>query len=201
MEGSTTTECKQSDREQHQLAEKDDPKHIFTIPRAILPKPSLCDEIIASRSVCSRSVCRGRLTWLGSGGLLDTFIVPNNAIDRVDLAQPLVIVTTGTTFDHYLVTATVKFEALKSNKVYVEKTVRNVKDIDNKLLIEDIELFDVVKKVCNSSTLDEAMQQFNNLMALVSDKHAPKIKRHIRLNKTPWWEVQRQEMQIERLRA
>ena len=54
-----------------------DPKYIFTIPRAILPKPSLCDEImrrnqtqnhrnpiVGSRSVCSRSVCRGQLTWL-----------------------------------------------------------------------------------------------------------------------------------------
>ena len=71
--GFTTT-----DREQRRLAGKGDPKYIFTIPRAILPKPSLCDEItatksvtktcneiIASRSVCSRSVCRGQLTWLG----------------------------------------------------------------------------------------------------------------------------------------
>ena len=38
-------------------------------------------------------------------------------------------------------------------------------DIDNKLFIENIELFDGVKKVCNSSTVDEAVQQFNNLMA------------------------------------
>ena len=72
--GSTTTDREQTDSEQHRLAEKGDPKYIFTIPRAILSKPSLCDEmtamkscneIIASRSVCSRSVCRGQLTWLG----------------------------------------------------------------------------------------------------------------------------------------
>ena len=71
------TDREQTDRKQHRLAEKGNPKYIFTIPRAILPKPSLCDEItstksltkscneiIASRSVCSRSVCRGQLTWL-----------------------------------------------------------------------------------------------------------------------------------------
>ena len=69
------TDREQTDREQRRLAEKGDPKYIFNIPRAILPKPSLCDEItatktcneiIASRSVCSRSVCRGQLTWLAS---------------------------------------------------------------------------------------------------------------------------------------
>ena len=38
--GSTTT-----DRKQRRLAEKGDPKYISTIPKAILPKPSLCDEI------------------------------------------------------------------------------------------------------------------------------------------------------------
>ena len=71
------TDRKQTDSEQRQLAEKGDPKYIFTIPIAILPKPSLCDEItatksvtkscnkiIALRSVCSRSVCCGQLTWL-----------------------------------------------------------------------------------------------------------------------------------------
>ena len=42
----TTTAC-----EQRQLAEKGDPKYIFTIPRAILPKPSLCDEITATKSM------------------------------------------------------------------------------------------------------------------------------------------------------
>ena len=132
--------------------------------------------------------------------MLDAFIVPNNAIDRVDLTRPLVTVTTGTTSDHFLVTAIVKFEALKSTKLYIE-TVRIVKDIDNKLFIENIELFDVVKKVCNSSTVDEAVQQFSNLMALVTDKHAPKIKGRLRLNKTRWWDAQCQEMRRERRRA
>ena len=76
-----------------------------------------------------------------SGGLLDAFIVPNNVIDRVDLPLSLVTAATGLTFDHFLVTTKVKFESLKSNKVYVEKTKRNVKDIDSKLLIEDIKTF------------------------------------------------------------
>ena len=66
-----------TDRKQRRLAEKGDPKYIFTIPRAILPKPSLCDEItvtksvtktcneiIASRSVCSRSVDLARFFHL-----------------------------------------------------------------------------------------------------------------------------------------
>ena len=55
-EGSTTTDreptdSKQTDREQRRLAEKGDPKPIFTIPRANLPKPSLSDEITATKSV------------------------------------------------------------------------------------------------------------------------------------------------------
>ena len=57
---STTTDREPTDREQCRLSEKGDPKYIFTIPRAILPKPSLvtkslrrnhCNEIVASRSV------------------------------------------------------------------------------------------------------------------------------------------------------
>ena len=46
------------------LAEKGDPKYIFTIPRAILPKPSLCDKINATKSLL-----RGQfvaISWLGS---------------------------------------------------------------------------------------------------------------------------------------
>ena len=49
--GATTTDRELTDREQRRLAEKGDPKYIFTIPRAILPKPSLCDEITATKSV------------------------------------------------------------------------------------------------------------------------------------------------------
>ena len=67
------TDSEPTDRKQRRLAENCDPKYIFTIPRPILPKPSLCDEmtatkscneIVASRSVCLQSVCRGQLTWL-----------------------------------------------------------------------------------------------------------------------------------------
>ena len=53
----------QTDREQRRLAEKGDPKYIFTIPKAILPKPSLCDETTATKSVTKS--CNGQLTWLG----------------------------------------------------------------------------------------------------------------------------------------
>ena len=68
------TDREQTDREQRRLAENYDPKYIFTIPRAILPKLSLCDEITATKSVtnsfneivASRSVCRGQLTSLAS---------------------------------------------------------------------------------------------------------------------------------------
>ena len=44
-----STDRKQTDSEQRRLAEKGDPKYIFTMPRAILPKPSLCDEITAMK--------------------------------------------------------------------------------------------------------------------------------------------------------
>ena len=43
---------------------------------------------------------------------------------------------------------------------------RNINDIDNELL-KNIELFNVVKTVCESSTIDDAVQQCNNLMALI----------------------------------
>ena len=48
---STTTDREQTDRWQRRLAEKNEPKYIFTIPRGILPKPSLCDEIAATKSL------------------------------------------------------------------------------------------------------------------------------------------------------
>ena len=50
-EGSTTTDREPTDRGQRQSAAKGDPKYISTNPRAILPKPSLCDEITATKSV------------------------------------------------------------------------------------------------------------------------------------------------------
>ena len=43
--------CTTTDREQRRLAEKGDPKYILIISRAILPKPSLCDEITATKSM------------------------------------------------------------------------------------------------------------------------------------------------------
>ena len=51
-------------------------KHIFTIPRAILPKPSLCDEITATKSVMKSLLCGQfvggqfvAVSWLGSGAI------------------------------------------------------------------------------------------------------------------------------------
>ena len=40
-----------TDRKQRRLAEKGNPKYIFTIPRAILPKPSLCDKLTVTKSL------------------------------------------------------------------------------------------------------------------------------------------------------
>ena len=51
---------RQTDREQRRLAEKGNPKYIFTIPIAILPQPSFCDEITVTKPLV-----RGQLTWLG----------------------------------------------------------------------------------------------------------------------------------------
>ena len=45
------TDREQTDREQRRLAEKGNPKYIFAISRAILPKPLLSDEITATKSV------------------------------------------------------------------------------------------------------------------------------------------------------
>ena len=45
------TDREQTDRKQRRLAEKDYPEFIFTIPRAILPKLSLCDEITITKSL------------------------------------------------------------------------------------------------------------------------------------------------------
>ena len=66
---SRQTDCEQADREQRRLAEKGDFKYIFTIPRAILPKASLCDEInvtkplVRGQFVCGQFVA---VSWLGS---------------------------------------------------------------------------------------------------------------------------------------
>ena len=63
------TDRKPTDCEQRELAEKGDPKYIFTIPRAILPKPSLCDEITATKTsneiIASQSVdlTRGKIGY------------------------------------------------------------------------------------------------------------------------------------------
>ena len=72
------TEREQTDRKERRLAEKGDPKYIFTIPRAILPKPSLCDEITAMKSV-TKSLLRGQfvcgqLTWLALSNIYSNCI-------------------------------------------------------------------------------------------------------------------------------
>ena len=45
------TDHEQTDRKQRRLTEKGCPEFIFTIPRAILPKLSLCDEITGTKSL------------------------------------------------------------------------------------------------------------------------------------------------------
>ena len=50
---------RQTDREQGRLAEKSDPKYMFTFPRAILPKPSICDKITVMKLLV-----RDQLTWI-----------------------------------------------------------------------------------------------------------------------------------------
>ena len=63
--GSTTT-----DREQLRLGEKGNPKYIFTIPRAILPKPSPCDKITATKSVTKtcNEIIASRSVYLARAG-------------------------------------------------------------------------------------------------------------------------------------
>ena len=67
--GSTTTDReptdrKQTDHEQRRLAEKGYPEFIFTIPRVILPKLSLCDKITVTKSLLHNQVVA--VSWLGS---------------------------------------------------------------------------------------------------------------------------------------
>ena len=58
------TDCMQTDRGQRRLAEKGNPRYIYTICRAILPKPSLCDEITVTKSLLHSQFVRDQLTWL-----------------------------------------------------------------------------------------------------------------------------------------
>ena len=64
------TGSKTTDREQRQLAEKSDPKYIFTIPIAILPQLSLCDEITVTKPLL-----RGQLTWLAQDNTIILLVV------------------------------------------------------------------------------------------------------------------------------
>ena len=56
---SRQTDCEQADREQRRLAEKGHSKYIFTIPRAVLPKASLCDEINVTKPLVRGQFVRG----------------------------------------------------------------------------------------------------------------------------------------------
>ena len=55
-----TTDREQADREQRRLAEKGDSKYISTIPRAILPKASLSDEINVTKPLVRGQFVRGQ---------------------------------------------------------------------------------------------------------------------------------------------
>ena len=50
------TDREQTDHEQRRLAGMGYPEFIFTIPRAILPKLSLCDEITGTKSLLHNQV-------------------------------------------------------------------------------------------------------------------------------------------------
>ena len=62
------TDHEQTDREQHRLAEKGK-LNIFLLspePSQILPKPSLCDKITATKLLVHCQFVRGQLTWLAN---------------------------------------------------------------------------------------------------------------------------------------
>ena len=63
------TDREQADHEQRRLAEKGDSKYIFTIPRAILLKASLCDKINVTKPLVRGQFVHGQfvaVSWLGS---------------------------------------------------------------------------------------------------------------------------------------
>ena len=68
---------RQTDREQRRLAEKGDPKYIFTIRRTILLKPSLWYEITVTKPLARGQLVRGQfvaVSWLGWWGLSGVFV-------------------------------------------------------------------------------------------------------------------------------
>ena len=87
-----------------------------------------------------------------------------------------------------MVTAVVDTAGLHSTSApLVKKIVRNLKQINLKLLRYDLEQSDIVQSVLQSKNLNDSIVVYNDMLSKILEKHAPLVEKYIKTSKTPWW--------------
>ena len=120
------------------------------------------------------------------GGVLDSFFISNNAMNKNFMKNLDVVVDTGTNSDHYLVTAVVDTAGLHSTSApLAKKIVRNLKQINFELLRYDLEQSDIVHLVLQCQNLNDSIVVC--MLSKILEKHAPLVQKYIKTSKTPWW--------------
>lgn len=130
------------------------------------------------------------------GGTLDLIIIDE---DLEDVVGETKVVDTGTDSDHSLVLCDFKIKTTASRTVggnIIE--YRNFKNIDLETFKKDI-----LDSGINGdfTSLEEAVETYNNELTALMDKHCPVIRRKIREKPTPWLDEELRELRKKRRAA
>ena len=119
------------------------------------------------------------------GGTIDLMIMDE---DLGHLLGSMEVFEDGTRSDHYLVLCSMNIKTSSAHSVV--NNVMEYRDFKN----IDIEAFkaDIIESEITGdfSSLEEAVDTYNNTLKCIMDKHCPVIKKRIKKNSTPWMDDQ-----------
>ena len=124
------------------------------------------------------------------GGTIDLIVIDEELEDNV---QEVKIIDSGTNSDHFLVICDVKVKTVAPSS---QDNITNYRDFSK----IDIETFksDIMKSELSDSTtfssLDEAVDTYNNVLTRLMDNHSPVIRKKIKKKPTPWLDEELQNL-------
>ena len=133
------------------------------------------------------------------GGTLDLVITTEDMTKN--FKEPVEVVASGTTSDHYLVwfEASLKTKSAQSEDV-AYTSFRNFKTIDIKDFKHGILNSDLGKRAFDCP-LEDAVSLYNTVLTELMDHHCPIIKKKIKKNYTPWRDLELRTLQRRRRAA
>ena len=122
-----------------------------------------------------------------SGGTLDLILTLKSCTDTLNIKNLMIDSNTGTTSDHYLVYFDVPILLNSAESVHTEtKDIREFKKMDIETFKED--LFCSQLNLAEFTSVDHAINVYENVVQSILDKHAPLTTKTFKLNRSPWWD-------------